>query len=176
MSEPQAKDRYAVGELAKLGGISRRTVRYYVQEGLIPPPFGRGRGRHYDGGHLAKLLRVKALQEQGLALGEIRALLASSGKKATANRPRKLRSMSPVALDPVRDEFAPFASADAASWALGSFSSAPDSPSRSPWTRVEFAPGIELHVSSDHRLPPPGRLRELAEWCLREFQPEESKP
>ena len=33
---------YAIGELADLGGISRRTVRYYVQEGLLPPPRGLG--------------------------------------------------------------------------------------------------------------------------------------
>ena len=28
--------RNSVGELAELGDVSRRTVRYYVQEGLIP--------------------------------------------------------------------------------------------------------------------------------------------
>src|SRR4029450_12323962 len=38
---------YAIGELADLGGISRRTIRYYVQEGLLPPPLGLGRGNHY---------------------------------------------------------------------------------------------------------------------------------
>jgi len=32
--------RFSVGELAELGGVSRRTVRYYVQEGLIPAPLG----------------------------------------------------------------------------------------------------------------------------------------
>jgi hypothetical protein len=36
---------------------------------------------------------------------------------------------------------------------------------RSAWTRVEVVPGVELHVSARRRLPSPGRLRELAEWC-----------
>ncbi len=176
MSEPQGKDRYAVGELAKLGGISRRTVRYYVQEGLIPPPYGRGRGRHYNERHLAQLLRVKSLQEQGLALGEIRSLLTRSTIKATVNQSMTPGPMSAVASDPARGHYELLASAHFAPLALRSLHSGPDSPSRSPWTRVEFAPGIELHVSSDHRLPPPGRLQALAEWCRREFQPEESKP
>ena len=32
--------RYAIQDLADLADVSRRTVRYYVQEGLIPPPTG----------------------------------------------------------------------------------------------------------------------------------------
>ncbi len=65
--------RYSVGELAELGGVSRRTVRYYVQEGLIRVPHGLGRGAHYDDEHLEQLLRVKALQERGMTLDAIRA-------------------------------------------------------------------------------------------------------
>ena len=67
--------RYAIEELATLGGVSRRTVRYYVQEGLIPPPLGLGRGNHYTPEHLEQLLRVKALQENGRTLVEIRRVL-----------------------------------------------------------------------------------------------------
>ncbi len=57
--------RYAIGDLADLGGVSRRTVRYYVQEGLLPTPFGVGRGNHYGPEHLDRLLRVKALRKPG---------------------------------------------------------------------------------------------------------------
>jgi DNA-binding transcriptional MerR regulator len=76
--------RYAIGDLADLGGVSRRTVRYYVQEGLLPPPLGVGRGNHYGTEHLERLLRVKALQEAGRTLEEIRAALA--GAPAARNR------------------------------------------------------------------------------------------
>ena len=71
--------RYAIGDLARLGGVSRRTVRYYVQEGLIPPPFGVGRGNHYGAEHLEQILRVKALQEAGRTLDEIRGGSADRG-------------------------------------------------------------------------------------------------
>ena len=64
--------RYAIGDLARLAGVSRRTVRYYVQEGLIPAPLGVGRGNHYSREHLDEILRVKAMQEAGRTLDEIR--------------------------------------------------------------------------------------------------------
>ena len=64
--------RYAIGDLARLAGVSRRTVRYYVQEGLIPAPLGVGRGNHYSRAHLDEILRVKAMQEAGRSLDEIR--------------------------------------------------------------------------------------------------------
>jgi DNA-binding transcriptional MerR regulator len=125
---------YGIAELADLGGVSRRTVRYYVQEELIPPPRGAGRGAHYGAEHLAALLEVKALQERGLPLVDIRRALGAGG----SGPPPRAEG---VAL----------------------------SVSRSAWTRLELAPGVELHVSSDVRVPPPGGLRELAEWCRRLF-------
>ena len=85
-------DEYTIGELAELGGVSRRTVRYYVQEGLIPPPAGLGRGAHYGREHLEALLRVKSMQERGLMLEEIR--LALSPGKPRAAVPQAMRSVS----------------------------------------------------------------------------------
>jgi DNA-binding transcriptional MerR regulator len=80
----QKTGRFGIDELADLGGVSRRTVRYYIQEGLLPAPLGVGRGRHYDQAHLDCLLRVKALQEAGHSLDEIRALLRSPARRAAA--------------------------------------------------------------------------------------------
>jgi len=124
-----ADERYAVGELADLGGVSRRTVRYYVHEGLIPPPLGVGRGDHYGREHLDRLLQVKALQEAGRSLDEIRQLLDGGGPAAR----------------PVVAEARPLP--------------------REVWRRLTVAPGVELHVSGDVRLPSPARLQELAAWC-----------
>jgi len=76
-----AEDRYGIAELAELGGVSRRTVRYYIQERLLPPPLGVGRGRHYGQDHLDRLVAVKAMQEKGASLGEIRRVL-SGGRPA----------------------------------------------------------------------------------------------
>ncbi len=66
----------SIAELAERGGVSRRTVRYYVQRGLLPAPSGRGRGDHYGPEHLDTLLRIRGWQEQGVSLEAIGELLA----------------------------------------------------------------------------------------------------
>jgi DNA-binding transcriptional MerR regulator len=71
---------YAIGDLADLAGVSRRTVRYYVQEGLLPAPLGLGRGSHYGPAHLEQLLKVKAMQEAGRTLDEIKRTLSGRGE------------------------------------------------------------------------------------------------
>lgn len=121
--------RFGIDELADLGGVSRRTVRFYVQAGLLPAPLGVGRGRHYDQSHLDRLLRVKAEQEAGLSLDEIRA-------RRTPPSGCSQPSAAPPRLLP-----------------------------RSTWRRLELAPGIELHVAHDIKLPAGSRLEELVEWC-----------
>jgi DNA-binding transcriptional MerR regulator len=74
---------YAIGDLAELGGVSRRTVRYYVQEGLLPAPLGLGRGNHYGPAHLEQLLKVKAMQEAGRTLEEIKRALSGTGERGS---------------------------------------------------------------------------------------------
>jgi DNA-binding transcriptional MerR regulator len=64
---------YGPEELAERAGVSRRTVRYYVQRGLLPAPRGLGRGKHYGESHLARLLRIRELQEAGVPLEEVAA-------------------------------------------------------------------------------------------------------
>jgi DNA-binding transcriptional MerR regulator len=71
--------RYGIEELANLVGVSRRTVRFYVQQGLLPAPLGVGRGKHYGPEHLAQLRAVKALQQEGRSLDEVRRELAGEG-------------------------------------------------------------------------------------------------
>lgn len=65
----------SIGELADAAGLSRRAVRFYVQQKLIPTPLGRGRGRHYDGSHLERLRKIGELQSAGHSLDAIRRIL-----------------------------------------------------------------------------------------------------
>lgn len=130
-----AAARYAIGDLAALGGVSRRTVRYYVHEGLIPPPLGLGRGNHYGADHLEHLLRVKAMQEAGKTLDEIRRALGHTRSGRTTAQPVYEELPLP----------------------------------RSLWRRITLASGVELHIASTVRLPPPARLRALADWCRLHF-------
>jgi DNA-binding transcriptional MerR regulator len=68
----------AIGELADAAGLTRRAIRYYLQQGLLPAPLGRGRGRHYDDSHLQALKRIAELQQAGHSLDAIRKILRRS--------------------------------------------------------------------------------------------------
>lgn len=63
--------KYSIGELAALAGVSRRTVRFYVQRGLIPAPEGAGRGSYYTREHLDLIGRIRSLQGRSLTLDRI---------------------------------------------------------------------------------------------------------
>ena len=70
---------YSIGELADKALVSRRTVRFYVALGLISPPQGRGRGRHYTDVHLQEILTIRRLQARGVSLAEIQAQKNKTG-------------------------------------------------------------------------------------------------
>ena len=38
----EGQHEYSISELAEAAGVSTRTIRYYVSEGLLPPPVGSG--------------------------------------------------------------------------------------------------------------------------------------
>ena len=80
--------KYGIRELVQASGISRRTIRYYVQRGLLPPPEGAGRGHYYRPDHLETLLAIKEWQGKGLGLEQIRVRLEGGGEvKAPARFP-----------------------------------------------------------------------------------------
>ena len=62
---------YSIVELAQEAQVSRRTVRYYVQRGLLPPPEGKGRGAHYTQRHLQVLQLIKQAQLSGMSLEDV---------------------------------------------------------------------------------------------------------
>jgi len=70
-------EKYTIDELAEHTGFTRRTIRYYVQEGLIDPPAGRGRGGFYYDSHLQRLLQIKAYQERGVGISAMASLLTN---------------------------------------------------------------------------------------------------
>jgi DNA-binding transcriptional MerR regulator len=74
-STPEDPQRYTARTLAALTGLTERTVRYYVGEGLLPPPLSRGRGPNFDESHLVRLRLVRAMQEAGNDLESIGAYL-----------------------------------------------------------------------------------------------------
>ena len=141
--------RYTAAQLGQLSGVGERTVRYYVREGLIDPPSGRGRGAHFDNRHLGQLQRVRILQEAGLDHAAIRQygeeIEAALAKRGVARRDWEAewaRSSEDVARIYRRLKTQRYV------------------PAVSTVTRVEVANGIALLVDGGHRLPAPARLAE----------------
>ncbi|KOV56121.1 MerR family transcriptional regulator [Streptomyces sp. AS58] len=58
-------------ELARLAGITVRTLRFYRERKLIPPPRRQGRIAWYDDQHLARLRTIGALLDRGHTLSGI---------------------------------------------------------------------------------------------------------
>ena len=69
-------ERLTLGELTAAADVSVRTVRYYIAEGLLPPPEGSGPGSAYTQGHLDRLRLIQRLKEAYLPLKEIRRRLS----------------------------------------------------------------------------------------------------
>jgi DNA-binding transcriptional MerR regulator len=65
-------ERYSLTELADLAGVTPRTVRYYLAQGLLPAVGQSGPGAKYDDRHLARLRLIRRLQAEHLPLAEIR--------------------------------------------------------------------------------------------------------
>ena len=66
---------YSIDELATLVELPRRTVRYYVQQGLVDRPIGEKRAAYYTTRHLEQLLTIRKWQQAGLSLDRIREIL-----------------------------------------------------------------------------------------------------
>ena len=67
---------YSIDELASLSELPRRTVRYYIQQGLVDRPIGEKRAAYYTASHLEQLLTIRKWQHAGLSLDRIREILA----------------------------------------------------------------------------------------------------
>jgi DNA-binding transcriptional MerR regulator len=66
-----------MAELAKEAGVSVRTLRFYRERKLLPPPRREGRIAWYSDSHLARVRTIGALLERGHTLGGIADLIAA---------------------------------------------------------------------------------------------------
>lgn len=130
---------WKLDELARQADVSTRTVRYYVQRGLLPAPVFRGRDTVYSPEHLLRLKAIRRLQEQFLPLDAIQQELDRYSPEAlrrlaagedegglTSAAPQVKRQLSPPPL-PQRPRLTREAG--------------------ERWQRWELAPGLELHLS-----------------------------
>lgn len=66
---------YRLPELCLLVDLPVRTVRYYVQIGLVDRPQGETRAARYGSKHLEQLLLIKKWTDAGVSLERVRELL-----------------------------------------------------------------------------------------------------
>jgi DNA-binding transcriptional MerR regulator len=69
---------YTLNELCVLASLPARTVRFYVQTGLVDRPQGETRAARYSARHLEQLLLIRKWTGAGISLERIRGLLGSS--------------------------------------------------------------------------------------------------
>ncbi|APR85813.1 Transcriptional regulator, MerR family protein [Minicystis rosea] len=118
---------YRIDELAHLAGVSARTIRFYVERGLLPGPRRRGAGSPYTQEHLARLFAIERLRD---------------GKKLRLDVvKRRLAQLSAAEIAAMLPPSAPAQSAETST-------SAPLVPYQR-WDYVELIPGLELRIRSD---------------------------
>jgi DNA-binding transcriptional MerR regulator len=88
-----ASTELTIEDLADQVGVSVRTVRYYIGQGLLAGPGTRGRAAAYGEEHLARLRLIRRLSEQhvplaeqrrrleGLSLAEVQGLLGDEERR-----------------------------------------------------------------------------------------------
>ena len=144
---------YKIDELARAAGMSARTVRYYVQRGVLPAAAFRGKDTAYGHEHLVRLRAIRRLQEayfpldaiaaelDGRSLGEIERIADGKLTPASPSMPSASASPSP--------------SASASGGAGGAREGDEDlraaiaRESSRVFRRIELFPGVDLTVAED---------------------------
>ena len=80
---------FSIEEIATLVELPRRTVRYYIQSGLVDRPHGAGKGAYYTDQHLEQLLMIRKWQLAGLSLKRIAELLKHQSDQPLPPAPRR---------------------------------------------------------------------------------------
>lgn len=84
---------YTLDQLCALTDMTKRTVRYYMQLGLVDRPVGETRAAHYTPKHLEQLLQIRKLADAGVSLERIREVLAG-GDSPVPDRVRQPGAIS----------------------------------------------------------------------------------
>ena len=182
---------YTLQELAGTAGVSIRTIRYYIGEGLLPAPAGAGPQSHYTESHAQRLRAISLLKDRYLPLKEIRRELAGLDEAEIARLIDELdgstgRLDSQSAFDAPRsaalvsEPGAHYSTVDYIDAAL----EAPPSRTRrtrsrndaryaeqrdegEAWRRIEVADGVDLLVREDQYRRRRDQLSWLIDWARK---------
>ena len=190
-------DELTLEDLVNISGLPLRTVRFYIQEGLLPGPDSRGKNARYTEGHLERLEWIQRLKEHHRPLREIRILLNNMTPreiKALLDGQEKMQEYLsnfnvkgedaidhlPVgnsALDYIRSVEGKEGKTQEATDPtvnLNLSASASVSPSsidiRESWQRIVIGDGIELNLKLPIRSEDKARIDELIAFTRRLFR------
>ena len=90
------EEQLLIGELAKRAGVSVRTIRYYISEGLLPAPDTKGRYAAYDERYIARIRLIQHWKKAYLPLREIRARLDALSEQDIQDQVEKAVDISPA--------------------------------------------------------------------------------
>lgn len=82
-----------VNEVSRLAGVSKRTLQFYDDEGLLPAKRSKDNYRLYDDSTLECLWQILVYREMGLDLKEIKHLLNISEREKTRFLDEKIRDI-----------------------------------------------------------------------------------
>jgi len=164
---------YLIGELAEKANVTVRTIRYYMDEGLLPTPITRSKYALFSQEHLDRLELIRRLKEIHLPLEEIRVILQAANdheitqmlknsdeqRYKSPDSPASINEPGPgkAALDYIADithAHLAFQRKDYSSPDLNrplSNARGPvfgQMPATETWERIELAPGVELNIRS----------------------------
>lgn len=169
---------YSLDELAREADITPRTIRYYIAEGLLPPPESIGRNARYGQDHRDRLRLIGQLKDQYLPLKEIRARIgamspedirraaASQQRHAVASRrtPRASSAEQYVA-SALEESAAEYHARPRRSMARSAFAQEPI-PDRS-WKRIPISGEAELLITDDAWDRRGDKIRSAITWIRR---------
>jgi len=89
-------DQLLISELAERAGVSVRTIRFYISEGLLPTPEAHGRYSVYDEEYLTRIELIKLLKSAYLPLKEIKRMVESLSKEEIESMLQKLSESTPT--------------------------------------------------------------------------------
>ena len=149
---------FRLSELAATTGVAPRTIRYYIAEGLLPPPQGSGPAAVYTAGHRDRLELIGHWKGQYVSLREIKRRLVglTDAKVRAALLADEAPSAMPVAA-PSPDAAPIVPLADTTPARRMPPPPGPMAATLAPagncqqWERIILADGIELHVRDDRR-------------------------
>ncbi len=78
--------KFTIDEICALVEMNKRTVRYYIQVGLVDCPVGTEKGAYYNHTHL-ELLAIKKWKAAGLSLERIREILGGERNVHRSGKP-----------------------------------------------------------------------------------------